>query len=336
MGVVVGRVRPTRPRGRRPASPLLALLALATLVAIRLAGSWASRALLLALAPVLAVGIAGLVGAAFLPGARPLARPPDAPPAGAPSPGARAQEGCRIAPGFTALRDLIPAVVGECVEDERPDPLTADAAQRTAGGLLVRRAADGAVAFTDGRGTWLHGPDGPAYRPNTVRLPWEANPAGLPVVAPGHPSLAPPGALLPAQRVVAYYGHPLSPAMGVLGQGPPEPMLAALEREAQRWTAADPTTPARPALHLVATVATGTPARTACTAGGGRPEVEQVAQWAPAVATSSSWTSSPGAALGAPRWRPSYPTWCALTSTWPSTRSGRWPPVRCRDKRSGR
>jgi hypothetical protein len=68
-----------------------------------------------------------------------------------------------------------------------------------------------------------------------------------------------PGSLLPAHRIVAYYGNPLSPRMGVLGQLPPPEMLARLEAVAGNWADADTATRVVPALHLIATVAQGRP-----------------------------------------------------------------------------
>lgn len=62
-------------------------------------------------------------------------------------------------------------------------------------------------------------------------------------------------ALLPANRIVAFYGNPLSTRMGILGELPPEAMLARLDTVAGEWAAADPTRPVRPALHLIVTVA---------------------------------------------------------------------------------
>lgn len=66
-------------------------------------------------------------------------------------------------------------------------------------------------------------------------------------------------ALYPAHRIVAFYGNPKSTRMGILGELPPPQMLDSLARVAAAWTAADPTTPALPALHLIATVAHGRP-----------------------------------------------------------------------------
>jgi hypothetical protein len=68
-----------------------------------------------------------------------------------------------------------------------------------------------------------------------------------------------PGALLPAKRIVAFYGNPLSKNMGILGALPPDSMLAQLDREVAAWNAADPTKPVQPALHLIAVVAQGSP-----------------------------------------------------------------------------
>jgi len=40
-----------------------------------------------------------------------------------------------------------------------------------------------------------------------------------------------PGSILPARRIVAYYGNPLSKRMGILGELPPKDMLARLDKE---------------------------------------------------------------------------------------------------------
>ena len=66
-----------------------------------------------------------------------------------------------------------------------------------------------------------------------------------------------PGAVVPSKRIVAYYGNPLVKKMGILGELPPEQMLAKLDGELERWRRADPSTPVQPALHLIAVVAQG-------------------------------------------------------------------------------
>jgi hypothetical protein len=70
-----------------------------------------------------------------------------------------------------------------------------------------------------------------------------------------------PGSLLPNWRILAYYGNPLSTRMGILGEIPPQQMLARLNEEAARWAKADTATPVITALHLIATVAQAHPGR---------------------------------------------------------------------------
>jgi hypothetical protein len=70
-----------------------------------------------------------------------------------------------------------------------------------------------------------------------------------------------PGSILPAKRIVAYYGNPLSKKMGILGELPPNEMLARLDKEVAAWNRADPSTPVQPALHLIVVVAQGAPGR---------------------------------------------------------------------------
>ena len=70
-----------------------------------------------------------------------------------------------------------------------------------------------------------------------------------------------PGSILPAKRIVAYYGNPYSKKMGALGEFPREEMLLRLKGEVARWQAADPATPVQPALHLIAVVAQGAPGK---------------------------------------------------------------------------
>ena len=66
------------------------------------------------------------------------------------------------------------------------------------------------------------------------------------------------GAILPFNRVVAYYGNLYSKKMGVLGEYGEEEMLARLEGEVKKWEAVDPETSVIPALHYIAVVAQGT------------------------------------------------------------------------------
>jgi len=70
-----------------------------------------------------------------------------------------------------------------------------------------------------------------------------------------------PGAVLPARRIVAFYGNPLSKRMGALGEYPVDEMLARLDDEVKRWREADPETPVQPAMHLIAVTAQGEPGK---------------------------------------------------------------------------
>ncbi|MBF9254331.1 hypothetical protein I2I11_13580 [Pontibacter sp. 172403-2] len=70
-----------------------------------------------------------------------------------------------------------------------------------------------------------------------------------------------PGAILPGKRIVAFYGNPLSKRMGILGELPPEQMLAKLDEEVAVWEKADSLTPVQPALHVIVVTAQGQPGR---------------------------------------------------------------------------
>jgi hypothetical protein len=106
----------------------------------------------------------------------------------------------------------------------------------------------------------------------------------VPPVARVWPTLPTPraDAILPHRRIIAFYGTPRSTRMGILGELlPPALMMDRLEDVAAEWTAADPGTPAAPALHLIVTVAHGQPG-----ADGlyrirhGAETIDQVIRWA--------------------------------------------------------
>jgi len=89
---------------------------------------------------------------------------------------------CQFVLGFQTLHNLIPSIVGSCLENEHFNPQNGDSLQATTNGLLVWRKADNWTAFTDGYHTWVNGPFGVQERLNSQRFSWEANPQGLPVV----------------------------------------------------------------------------------------------------------------------------------------------------------
>jgi hypothetical protein len=64
-----------------------------------------------------------------------------------------------------------------------------------------------------------------------------------------------PGAILPYNRIVAYYGNLYSKKMGILGALPKDEMLQKLQSEVATWQAADTTTNVIPALHYIAVTA---------------------------------------------------------------------------------
>jgi hypothetical protein len=84
-----------------------------------------------------------------------------------------------------------------------------------------------------------------------------AEPLSSPLPVPAVPTL--PGAVLPRERIIAYYGNPASARMGILGELPPGEMLARLDEEVAAWRRADPFTPVRPALHLITVMAAADP-----------------------------------------------------------------------------
>ncbi|MDB5266095.1 MAG: hypothetical protein JWM39_808 [Parcubacteria group bacterium] len=67
------------------------------------------------------------------------------------------------------------------------------------------------------------------------------------------------GALLPDHRIIAYYGNFYSTKMGILGQNPPSVMIPQLQAVVAKWNAADPSTPAIPAIDYIAVTAQGSP-----------------------------------------------------------------------------
>lgn len=69
------------------------------------------------------------------------------------------------------------------------------------------------------------------------------------------------GALLPYNRIIAYYGNLYSKRMGVLGEFPREEMIKKLQGEIAKWQAADTTVKTIPALHYIATTAQAAPGK---------------------------------------------------------------------------
>lgn len=94
--------------------------------------------------------------------------------------------------------------------------------------------------------------DTPRYNSLMKRLASDDASGRWPVKTNAYPL---PGAILPFNRVVAYYGNMYSKNMGVLGQYPAPVMLTRLQAEVKRWEQADPGTPVIPALHYICVTA---------------------------------------------------------------------------------
>jgi hypothetical protein len=128
-----------------------------------------------------------------------------------------------------------------------PAPVTADS---TGTGSATAPATDTKQATIPGKAA-------PKIKYETGEDPEFAQKCGWPVKYP--PPL--PGSILPAKRIVAYYGNPLSKRMGALGEFPKDEMLRRLKVEVAKWEKADPSLPVQPALHLIAVVAQGEPGK---------------------------------------------------------------------------
>jgi hypothetical protein len=70
-----------------------------------------------------------------------------------------------------------------------------------------------------------------------------------------------PGAILPFNRVVAYYGNLYSNRMGALGKWPKQEMIPRLLEEVRKWNEADTVIKSIPALHYIAVTAQGSPGK---------------------------------------------------------------------------
>ena len=70
-----------------------------------------------------------------------------------------------------------------------------------------------------------------------------------------------PGAILPYNRIIAFYGNLYSKRMGILGELPKEEMLQKLKGEVAKWQAADSAVKTIPALHYIASTAQRSPGK---------------------------------------------------------------------------
>ena len=106
---------------------------------------------------------------------------------------------------------------------------------------------------------------GPTVPPSSTVVPPLLTATTSSVVPSSDPSLAPVCGL-PAGgagcRIIAYYGNPLSNRMGALGANPPQQMIPELIARTNKWRVADPATPTRCAMELIAIAAQAAPGKT--------------------------------------------------------------------------
>lgn len=116
----------------------------------------------------------------------------------------------------------------------------------------------------------------PAPSPSRLWRP-TASPSASPAPSPL------PEAILPGRRVLAYYGNPLAPSMGILGAPRSDEMLARLLRQAEAYAAADAARPVQTALELVTPSAQAAPGPEGLYRARMPPElIDRVATWAEA------------------------------------------------------
>ena len=96
------------------------------------------------------------------------------------------------------------------------------------------------------------------YRPSTTTPLIYSSTTNVTVKSKLWPTAAPypnGGAILPFKRILAFYGNLYSVRMGILGELPPDQMLAKLKSVKEQWEIADPSTPVMPAIEYIAIVA---------------------------------------------------------------------------------
>ena len=169
--------------------------------------------------------------------------------------------GCTFPPRLGDLRARIGAdLVGDCVEEAHAAG-PGESRQRTTRGEMVWWEGDERAVFANDAYTWMTGPNGIVRRRNEERFAWEADAETGPRPTASTHVLPPPlpNSVLPARRVVSYYGNPLSSGMGILGEMPPERLFPRLRTQADAYTSADKERAVTPALELVTVVAQAQP-----------------------------------------------------------------------------
>jgi len=158
----------------------------------------------------------------------------------------------------TAAQPAPPQQPAQATQATPTTPPAADSARgvRAAGSRARSRAHAGHA--TTARATTSHAAHG-AHPMSRHRLRAAYPDSVLETMWPVKGPAPLPGALLPGNRIVAYYGNPLSKRMGILGQIPPDSMLNRLAAEVRAYAAADTARHVVPALDLIVSVAQAAP-----------------------------------------------------------------------------
>jgi hypothetical protein len=126
-------------------------------------------------------------------------------------------------------------------------------------------------------------PDAPVADRPSVSAVVGGSSSGANLVPLPSPVEAAIGVRLPRDRVVAYYGNPLEPAMGILGLAPSSDMLDKLHQQVAAYGAADRRRPIRAALELVTPAAQKSPGKDGLYRARMSPAlIDRVAAWAEA------------------------------------------------------
>lgn len=83
---------------------------------------------------------------------------------------------CVFRGDFKEIRDQIPEIVGDCLEDEAIESETGNLEQRATNGKLVRAKGSPWSLFTNSSHSWVRGPLGLVRRPNDEQFSWERLP----------------------------------------------------------------------------------------------------------------------------------------------------------------
>ncbi|MBA3336678.1 MAG: hypothetical protein H0T49_03860 [Chloroflexia bacterium] len=89
----------------------------------------------------------------------------------------------------------------------------------------------------------------------TATVAAEAPAVNIPPAFSSNPAEVQAGALFPANRILAYYGHPATGQMGILGEYSMDELLVRAREQAAAYELIDPSRPVIPAFELIASVA---------------------------------------------------------------------------------